>query len=157
MWSKILALLEILKWAEKHDKTVVTEDAFNDVVTHFMEPFKQQALNASIWGFLSSCLTGSAETIFRSAEDLNGLDAWRRVVRIIDSGLLLRLEELRGEVRMLHTRPMKDLEQVTAGDVVCTDYASCLTVLKDNRAIKYVGPAGRMAYDARVGVVTFGP
>jgi hypothetical protein len=52
---------------------------------------------------------------------------------------------------------IRGLEQVTAGDVVCTDYASCLTVLKDNRAIKYVGPAGRMAYDARVGVVTFGP
>ena len=114
-WSKVPALLEILKWAEKHDKTDVTEAAFNDVVTHFMEPFKQQALNASIWGFLSSCFTGSAETIFRSAEDLNGLDAWRRVVRIIDSGLPLRLEELRGEVRMLHTRPMKDLEQVAAG------------------------------------------
>ena len=114
-WSKVPALLEILKWAEKHDKTDVTEDAFNNVVNHFIEPFKQQALNASLWGFLSSCLTGSAETIFRSAEDLNGLDAWRRVVRIIDSGLPLRLEELRGEVRMLHTRPMKDLEQVAAG------------------------------------------
>jgi hypothetical protein len=52
---------------------------------------------------------------------------------------------------------IRGLEQVTTGDVVCTDYASCLSVLKDNRAIKYVGPAGRMAYDARVGVVTFGP
>lgn len=52
---------------------------------------------------------------------------------------------------------IRGLEQITTGDVVCTDYASCLTVLKDNRAIKYVGPAGRMAYDARVGVVTFGP
>ena len=36
-------------------------------------------------------------------------------MRIIDSGLPLRLEELRGEVRMLHTRLMKDLEQVAAG------------------------------------------
>ena len=52
---------------------------------------------------------------------------------------------------------IRGLEQVTTGDVVCTNYASCLTVLKDNRAIKYVGPAGRMAYDARVGVVTFSP
>jgi branched-chain amino acid transport system substrate-binding protein len=52
---------------------------------------------------------------------------------------------------------IRGLEQVTTGDVVCTDYASCLSVLKDNRAIKYIGPAGRMAYDARVGVVTFRP
>lgn len=48
------------------------------------------------------------------------------------------------------------LEQVTLGDVVCTDFVSCRTVLLDNRAIKYVGPAGRMAFDARTGVVTFG-
>jgi branched-chain amino acid transport system substrate-binding protein len=52
---------------------------------------------------------------------------------------------------------IRGLEQVTTGDVVCTDYASCLSVLEDNRAIKYIGPAGRMAYDARVGVVTFRP
>ena len=114
-WSKVPALLDILKWAEKHDKTVVTDEAFNAVVSHFMDEYKQQAVSAAIWGFLSACLSGSAETIFRSAEDLNGIDAWRRVVRIIDSGLPLRLEELRGEVRMLHTRPMKDLEQVAAG------------------------------------------
>ena len=74
-WSKVPTLLDILKWAEKHDKTTVTEEAFNGVVGHFMDEFKQQALNAAIWGFLSSCLTGSAETIFRSAEDLNGLNA----------------------------------------------------------------------------------
>ena len=115
MWSKVPALLEILKWAEKHDKAEVTEEALDGVVGHFLERPKQEVLNAAIWGFLSSCLSGSAETIFKSAEDLNGLDAWRRVVRIIDSGLLLRLEELRGEVRMLHTRPMKDLDQVNAG------------------------------------------
>ena len=48
------------------------------------------------------------------------------------------------------------LEQITIGDVVCTDFASCRTVLLDNRAIKYVGPAGRMSFDARTGVVTFG-
>lgn len=48
------------------------------------------------------------------------------------------------------------LEQVTLGDVVCGDFVSCRTVLLDNRAIKYVGPAGRMAFDSRTGVVTFG-
>ena len=91
------------------------EDAFNAVVGHFMDEQKLQALNAAMWGFLSSCFTESAETIFRSAEGLNGLDAWRRLVRIIDSGFPLRLEELRGEVRMLHTPRMKDLESVAAG------------------------------------------
>ena len=44
-----------------------------------------------------------------------GLDAWRRIVRMIDKGLPLRLEELRGEVRLLHTKPIKDLESVAAG------------------------------------------
>ena len=134
-WSKVPALLEILKWAEKHDKADVTEQAFDNVVGHFADRSKQDVLSASIWGFLSSCLTGSAETIFRSAEDLNGLDAWRRVVRIIDSGLPLRLEELRGEVRMLHTRPMKDLEQVAAG------------IAEFEAKIKEYNPAGGVGFN----------
>ena len=51
-WSKVPALLEILKLAEKHDKADVTEQAFDNVVGHFADRSKQDVLNASIWGFL---------------------------------------------------------------------------------------------------------
>ncbi len=113
--SKCPALTEILKWAEKHDKVKIEEGAFNNVVVHFMDDQRQQTLNTAIWGFLSGCLSGSAETMFKQSDMLSGLGAWRRVARLIDNGIPLRLEELRGEVRLLHTKPIKDLESVATG------------------------------------------
>ena len=47
-WSKVPAFLDILKWAETHDKTTATKEALNDVVGPFTEEQKQQALNAAI-------------------------------------------------------------------------------------------------------------
>ena len=44
-----------------------------------------------------------------------GLDAWRRMVRMIDRSLPLKLEQLRDQVRMIHTKPIKDLGGVAAG------------------------------------------
>ena len=116
--SKVPALLQILEWTEGQDQAEVTEDmlsaALNSVHSD-MSLHQQQTLNASIWGFLSGCLSGPAETMFKRAKKLNGLDAWRRVIRVIDKGLPLRLEELRAEVRVLHTKKIKDLESVATG------------------------------------------
>ena len=50
-----------------------------------------------------------------NAPRCNGLDAWRRAVRQIDGGLGLRLEELRREIRVIHMKPMKNLEAVHVG------------------------------------------
>ena len=61
--------------SEKHDKATATEEAFSAVASHVMDDFKQQAFNAAIWSFLLACFPGPAETIFRSSEDLNGIDA----------------------------------------------------------------------------------
>jgi len=113
--TKVPALGDILKWAEKHDKEVVSEDAFDTVVGHFIDRPKQDAINAAIWGFLAGPLSGTADTYFRKADDCNGLDAWRRVVRVIDNGLPQALEELRDVVRDIHRKPTKDLEGVPEG------------------------------------------
>ena len=43
-----------------------------------------QELNCAIWGFLSNCFSGEAETIFRQggmATVNKGVDAWRRIAR----------------------------------------------------------------------------
>jgi len=53
--------------------------------------------------------------MFRRAEWLNGIDAWRRVVRQIDHGRAIRLETLRREVKELHTKPIRSLEAVEEG------------------------------------------
>jgi hypothetical protein len=113
--SKIPIAMEILKWAEKHDHAVITEDSFINVSQHKMTLSQCQTFNGAIWGFLSGCLSGQAEIQFNRADMLNGLDSWRRIVRMIDSSLPLKLEELRSEVRMIHTKPIKDLEGLATG------------------------------------------
>ena len=114
--SKVPALVGILKWAEKHDQEKVETESFNSAVSHFMDRPRQEVLNTQIWGFLGACLPpGTALTLHNRAEDLNGLDAWRSIVRVIGDGLALRLENLRDEVRMIHTKRIKDLESVPTG------------------------------------------
>ena len=53
--------------------------------------------------------------MFKQAETLNGIDAWRRVVRYIDHGRSIRLETLRDEVRALHLKPIRNVEGVAVG------------------------------------------
>ena len=72
-------------------------------------------LNSGVWGFLSNCLSGEAETMFKQAKTLQGIDAWRRLIRSIDHGRHIRLETLRNEVRLLHTRHIRNLEGVAIG------------------------------------------
>ena len=75
-----------------------------------------QALDGAVWGFLSGCATGEAQTIFKHAETLSGIDAWRRLARYIDHGREIRLETLRNEVRSIRTRfAIKNLEDVIVG------------------------------------------
>ena len=56
--------------------------------------------------------------MFRRAECLNGIDAWRRLVRQVDHGRGIRLEMLRREVEELQRRPIKSLEAIEEGVAV---------------------------------------
>ena len=78
---------------------------------------KEQTLsvNLQIWGFLSGCLTGTADVMFRRAAWLNGIDAWRIMARQVDHGPAIRLETLRCEVQEIHSRRIKSLEHVEEG------------------------------------------
>ena len=60
-------------------------------------------------------MSGTAETMFKRAEVLNGLDAWRIISRQIDHGRAIRLETLRREMKELHTKPIRSLECVEEG------------------------------------------
>ena len=115
--SKVPALKNIFIWAEKIDMEVVDETLLERAVVKpdGMDRTQMELLNSAIWGFLSGCLGGEAETMFKQAESLNGIDAWRRVVRYIDHGRSIRLETLRDEVRALHTKPIKNVEHVAVG------------------------------------------
>ena len=62
--GKVPALWKILEWAEKHDRARVTETNLNSVVGHFMKQTQQEFLLSQMWGFLSTCVTGSAAVMF---------------------------------------------------------------------------------------------
>ena len=131
----------IMRWAETAalvDYTVdhIDEDLLKRACGAKINQEQLETLNAAIWGYLSECVAGEAETIFKSANTLNGIDAWRRLVRYIDHGRGIRLESLRTEMRSLHTRPIKSLEGVTIG---ITEY--------DNKMKEYVEAGGRPTED----------
>ena len=51
--------------------------------------------------------------MFRQAPRLAGIDAWRRIIRLIHDGRGIRPEQLRNEMNMIRTYPIKSLEGVT--------------------------------------------
>ena len=108
-------LKEILEFAEREDMDEVTFERFREAAGHALTEEQMQTVNAGIWGFLAACLTGSAEALFERAEMLNGLDAWRRVVRHIDHGREIHLETLRREMKTIHNRPIRDIHSVEEG------------------------------------------
>ena len=72
-------------------------------------------VNAVIWGFLAGGISGAALEMFNRAEDLEGLDAWRRVTRYITSGSEAHRETLRQAVKHVQFKQMKTLESVELG------------------------------------------
>ena len=113
--TKAPCLRELLEWAEGEDNEPISEAKMIEAASLRLSEEQAMSVNSQIWGFLSGCLHGTAETMFKRAEWLNGIDAWRRIVRQIDHGRSIRLEMLRREVMELHTRPMKSLEAVEEG------------------------------------------
>ncbi len=123
--SKVPALERVLQWAEKVRLPKGMESINGDLYGHavgshiavapYMTPLEAESLSGMLWGFLSNCVSDDAETIFKGAATLNGIDAWRRIVRFIDHGRGIRLEQLRAEVRALHGRPIRSLEVLDVG------------------------------------------
>ena len=113
--SRAPILKDILEWAEGQDLEIVTEAKFQEAVGLKLDEEQVLTVNAAMWGFLSTALSGAAEVIFKGAEPLNGLDAWRRIVRYIDHGKEIRLGELRDDVKRAHIKPMRELDEVETG------------------------------------------
>ena len=113
--SKVPAMKAILEWAERLEKDVVTDSDLRKAVGGAMDQEQLETLNAAVWGFMSNCVSGEAETMFKRAESLKGIDAWRKVVRFIDHGRSIRRETLRAEIRQLPLKPIRNLEGITVG------------------------------------------
>ncbi len=113
--SRAPVLKEILEWAEACELQEIDQVTFAKAVVRKLDDEQALVLNAALWGFLSAAVSGTAETIFKGAGSLNGIDVWRRLARFIDHGKALRLETLRREVKMLHTKPISSLDKVEEG------------------------------------------
>ena len=122
MISKVPAMKQIMHWAEREENVITPErlqqaigdglciyDRDGNVVDH------TKSLDSAVWGFLSNCTSGEAEVMFRQAEVCEGIDAWRRIIRLLDNGRSIRFEQLRNEIRMIRAYPIKTLEAVTVG------------------------------------------
>jgi len=108
-------LRKILKWAEDEELDIIAPEKLIEAVGGRMTEDQVLTANTAIWGFLSTALSGSAETLFKRAEVLNGVDAWRLVTRHVNHGKAIRLETLRREMKTMHLRPIQDLERVEEG------------------------------------------
>ena len=112
-------LLEVLRWAECQDQTPISNETFTYAVSMRLSEEQSANLTTQMWGFLAAVVSGSAETMFKRADrcvgEMNGIDAWRRLVRHIDHGRDIRLDDLRHEMKLMHLRTMKNLEDVEQG------------------------------------------
>ena len=86
-----------LQWAERQAEPI-TQEKYEQAVgfgpttwdrgSHEVDHLR--ALNCAIRGFLSNCISGEAQTIFKKAGTLMGAEAWRRISRCIDHGRDIR-------------------------------------------------------------------
>ncbi|MDP6215213.1 MAG: hypothetical protein QGI41_09785, partial [Acidimicrobiales bacterium] len=108
--------MNLLKWAEKYEGEDIDDELLKKAVAGTaMYSELLHNVNSSLWGFISNCVSAEAETIFKTANTLQGVDAWRRLVRYIEHGKEIRLETLRREVKLLHTKPITSLDKVEEG------------------------------------------
>ena len=116
--SKCPAARSLLAWAEKFEGEEISEATLHEIATMpgtVMSPPLMDSLNGQIWGFLSNCVAAEADTVFKGALDLQGFDAWRRILRYISHGHGIQLEQMRTDMKTVHLRPIKNLESVAIG------------------------------------------
>ena len=122
MMSKVPAMKQILHWAER-EENVITPERLQHAVGSGLCVYDRdgsatdhtKSLDSAVWGFLSNCISAEAEVMFKQAEVCEGIDAWRRIIRLLDNGRSIRIEQLRNEIRMIRAYPIKILEAVTVG------------------------------------------
>ncbi len=72
-------------------------------------------MNGQLWGFPSASVSGSAESMFKGADALQGVDAWRVLTRYILQGEDIRIETLRRDMKLAVARPIAGLDKMEEG------------------------------------------
>ena len=116
--SKCPAARVLLTWAGKFEGESISHQLLMEIASKpgsSMTPMLLDSLNNQMWGFISNCVSSEADTIFKGADDLQGLDAWRRIVKYIDHGKSIKLEQMRREMKTQHLKPIKNMESIAIG------------------------------------------
>ena len=114
--SKCPALKQILAWAERYNgETISFELLEKATFGTAMTADLLESANGQLWGFMSNAVSAEADTIFKGADDLNGFDAWRRLIRYITHGASIKLEMMRTEMKHSYAKPIKNVETVAIG------------------------------------------
>ena len=82
----------LLKWAEDFGTMEITSDAVQGLKMFMDED--PEVMDHLLWAFLNINLTGAAREIFCNCQDSQGLEAWRRINRLIFSRTEQRHDEL---------------------------------------------------------------
>ena len=67
-------LKELLEWAEAQDGEAVSEAKMVAACSRKVSEEQALNVNSQIWGFLSMCLRGTAENMFKRADWNNGVE-----------------------------------------------------------------------------------
>ena len=116
--SKCPAARVLLNWAESFEGESIPPQVLMEIASKpgsTMVPPLMDSFNNQMLRFFSNCLSAEAQTIFRGSDDLQGIDAWRSIVRYIDHGKSIQLEQMRREMKTQHLKPIKNFESVAIG------------------------------------------
>ena len=139
MTRRVPALYETLQWTKRQDCHILFDklrqaagrslnsfDRYGPPTDHMAEP------DTAVWGCLSNCTAGEAKVLFKQAGRLEVIQAWRRIVRLIDNVCDSECKQLRKEVRMACAHHIRSLVHVTMG-----------IATYDNKIRDYVDAGGR--------------
>ena len=93
--SRAPIMRKLIKWAEDMDTRPMSEEMVFRAVGDRMTEDQIYNMNSCIWGFTAKARGGPAKNRVDGAKDLNGLDAWTRIVAYITSGKGVQLEDMR--------------------------------------------------------------
>ena len=137
--SRSPVLLAVLQWAEECEESIDVP-MIKRVAGHVLTEEQIRNVNASMWGFLSATVSGAAETIFKRAKTLQGIDAWRAMTRYVNHGKRIRLNRLRDQVMSVRTRPIPSVEKIEEGvaefENLFAEYALAGGILEGDDAMK---------------------
>ena len=113
--SRAPVMMNILKWAEDQGLEKITEPMLAAAIGSKLTDEQQMIMNGQLWGFLSASVSGSADSLFKGADALQGIDAWRILTRYILQGKDIRIETLRREMKVAIARPISGLDKMEEG------------------------------------------